>query len=265
MTAAATDYHVGPGQAMTQIGQVPWFSLQPGDNVYIHYQPTPYYEKFLISGRGTPTQWIRVLGVPGPNGELPIISGNNATTSKNNHYYWQTANNMQWSGVVEIAVHSDPANGTGPLPGYIEVANLQVQDGDQAFTFTAENGARSNYDAFSSCIYAKSAQHILIRNNVLTNCGLGFYNWTGSGAAYYDGLAIDTVLRANYFYNNGVPNSYLEHQTYTESDGVTIEYNRYGPARAGMQGSQLKDRSAGTVIRYNYIEASGGGWMLDLV
>jgi hypothetical protein len=265
MTAAATDYHVGPGQSMTQIGQVPWYALQPGDNVYIHYQPTPYYEKFLISSRGTPTQWIRVLGVPGPNGELPIISGNNATTSNNNHYYWQSATNMQWSGVVQVAVRADPVNGASPLPGYIEIANLQIQDGDQAYTFTAENGTKANYDVFASCIYARSVQHILIRNNVMTNCGLGFYNWTGSGSAYYDGLEVDTVLRGNYFYNNGVPNSYGEHQTYTESDGVTIEYNHYGPTRAGMLGSQLKDRSAGSVIRYNYIEASGGGWMLDLV
>src|SRR4051812_24767541 len=84
----ATDYHVGPGQAYTQLGQIAWYGLQAGDTVYIHYQSTPYREKILISGQGTPTNWIRVLGVPGPNGELPIISGNGATTSKNNHYHW---------------------------------------------------------------------------------------------------------------------------------------------------------------------------------
>jgi hypothetical protein len=81
----AMDYHVGPGQRYTTIGIVPWYNLRAGDTVYIHYKSTPYYEKFLISGRGTTTQWIRVIGVPGPNGELPVISGNDATTGTDMH------------------------------------------------------------------------------------------------------------------------------------------------------------------------------------
>ena len=265
--AIANDYHVGPGQAYSALGQVPWYALQAGDTVYIHYQPTPYYEKFQISGRGNASQWIRVLGVPGPNGELPVISGNNATTSSNNHFNWQSTdgNGIQWDGVVHIAPRSDDPTGTPPLPGYIEIANLQVQDGYQSYSFTAENGTRANYDIFASCIYSRSAQHVVIRNTILTNCGLGFYNWTGSGTQRFDGLQADTVLRGNYIYNNGVVGNYSEHQTYTESDGVTIEYNHYGPPRTGMLGSQLKDRSSGTVIRYNHIEGSPQGWLLDLV
>jgi hypothetical protein len=74
-----------------------------------------------------------------------------------------------------------------------------------------------------------------------------------------------TVVRGNYFYDNGSPDSYLEHQSYTESDGVVYEYNHFGHMRAGARGSQLKDRSAGTIVRYNYIEGSPSGWMLDLV
>ena len=61
-----TSYHVGPGQAYATIGAVPWYSLKAGDTVYIHYQNTPYHEKFLVSGQGTASQWIRVLGVGGP-------------------------------------------------------------------------------------------------------------------------------------------------------------------------------------------------------
>ena len=270
----ATDYHVGPGQTYTQIGQVPWYSLQPGDSVYIHYRSTPYREKFLISSRGTPTQWIRVLGVPGPNGELPIISGDNATTGSNMHYHWQDlgANGIQWDGIVQIAVHADSAsdpNGSAPLPGYIEVANLQVQDGYKTYHFTGENGNQGTYEGFAACIYARSAQHIVVRNNILTNCGQGFYDWTSDGSygnnAWWNGLSADITLSGNYFYNNGQTNSYTEHQTYTEANGVTIEYNRYGPQRSGALGSQLKDRSAGTVIRYNYIEQSPQGWDIDMV
>jgi hypothetical protein len=267
-----TTYHVGPGQPYANIGDVPWYGLVAGDTVYIHYRATPYREKLLISGRGTPTQWIRVLGVPGPAGELPIISGDGATTSTNMHYRWQdvsaTSNAViQTLGVVQIAVQADPASGTAPIPGYIEVANLQIQDGFETYQFTAENGTRAPFDGFAACIYARSPQHLLVRDNVLTNCGQGFYNWTGGGSVdlWWDGLAIDVVVRRNSFFNNGNPASYTEHQSYTEADGVIIEGNFFGPQRVGALGSQLKDRSAGTVIRYNYIVQSPYGWDIDLV
>jgi hypothetical protein len=258
-------YHVGPDQQYTTIGSVPWSTLGPGSTVYIHYQPTPYYEKFLISTAGTPSQWIRVLGVLGPNGERPVISGNSAVTSKNNHYRWQDPKLIQWDGVIQIASNAD----SDELPAYVEIANLQVQDGYKSYKFTAENGALTNYEGFAACIYARSAKHVLIRDNVLTNCGQGFYNWTGDGSAggttYWEGTQIDTVIRNNAIYGNGNTNSYTEHQIYTESDGVIIEYNRFGPQRSGALGSQVKDRSSGTIVRYNYIEQSPAGWDIDLV
>jgi hypothetical protein len=51
----------------------------------------------------------------------------------------------------------------------------------------------------------------------------------------------------------------------SDSDRVIIEYNRYGPQGVGAIGSQLKDRSAGTVIRYNDFEQAAQGWDIDLV
>ena len=262
--ANATEYHVGPAEAYTQIGQVPWYRLRPGDTVYIHYRSEPYREKILISSRGTAAQWIRILGMPGPKGELPVISGDGATTSRNMHYRWPDATGdraIQWSGIIQIAYREGD---DAPKPGYIEIANLQVQDGYSAFQFTAESGQNARYGDFCACVYSRSADHVLIRDNVLANCGLGFYNWTGSGTNWWDGLQSDTVLRGNYFHGNGIRDQYSQHASYTESDRVTIEFNRFGPMRDGALGSQIKDRSAGTVIRYNYIEQPQG-WMIDLV
>jgi hypothetical protein len=261
-----TSYHVGPGQAYATIGAVPWYSLKAGDTVYIHYQSTPYHEKFLVSGQGTAAQWIRVLGVPGPGCELPVISGDGATTSANMHNYWQDATGgsaIQDSGIIEIAVNRGTV-----LPAYIQIAGLEVRDAGAPYTFTAENGTSANYGTFSACIYAHSASHLLVSGNTLHNCGLGFYNWIGDGSAptsYWAGLEVDTVLQGNYFYDNGAVGSYTCHQSYTESQGVIIEYNHYGAMKTGSMGSQLKDRSAGTIVRYNYIEQSPQGWDLDLV
>ena len=261
-------FHVGPGRQLESIGLVPWSTLAAGDTVFIHHRETPYREKILISGRGTPQQWIRVLGVPGPNGELPVISGDGAVTSTNNRHRWTDPRIIQWLGVVQIAVNSSEGHGPSRLPpGYIEVANLRIQDGFSTYSFTAENGVNTPYSGFAACIYARSAQHLVIRNNVLTNCGQGFFNWTGEGARpdWWQALQINTVVSGNEFYNNGNPNSYGEHQIYTESDGVIIEFNRFGPQRPGAWGSQLKDRSAGTVIRYNTMVQALRGWDRDLV
>lgn len=76
----ATDYHVGPAQAYTNIGDVPWESMNAGDHVFIHYRSTPYYEKWVINVQATAAQPFSVIGVLGPNGERPVISGDGATT-----------------------------------------------------------------------------------------------------------------------------------------------------------------------------------------
>jgi hypothetical protein len=264
-----TEYHVGAGQPYTSIGAVPWYALEGGDTVYIHHRPPerggPYREKFLVSTRGTAAAWLRVLGVPGPHGELPVISGDGATTSTNMHHRWLAASGraaIQNLGVVHIAVNSSNA-----LPQYIEIGGLEIADAGAAYSFTGEDGTTAPYAAFSACIYARTAKHVLVHDNVLRNCGLGFYNWIGTGATdtSWDALQVDTVVRGNHFYDNGVVGGYKQHQIYTESDGVVIEGNRFGPMKAGALGSQIKDRSAGTIIRYNWIEQSPAGWDIDLV
>jgi hypothetical protein len=257
-----TEYHVGPNQPYAKIGDVPWYALSPGSTVYIHWRADPYREKFLVSTAGTASAWIRVLGVPGPNGERPVISGNGATTSKNMHFRWSDPGLVESAGLVHVAPHAGDA---ASIPAYVEIAGLQLQDADQAYTYTAENGTTVRFNDFAACINVRAAKHVLIRDNVITHCGLGVFNWTGNdGNVWYDSLQADTVIRGNDFSDNGVPGSYLEHQVYTESDGVIIEENRFRPQRSGGNGSQIKDRSAGTVIRYNRIESSNG-WFIDLV
>jgi hypothetical protein len=126
------------------------------------------------------------------------------------HYRWQAAsgdNSIQWEGIIQIAYRSD--NGS-PKPGYIEIANLQVQDASSAYRFTAENGTSARYEDFAACVYSRSAEHLLVRDNILTNCGQGFYSWTGSDSSE---IQVDTVLRGNYFYNNGISNQYYKHTT----------------------------------------------------
>ena len=76
----AADYHVGPGQPLVNISEVPWDALQAGDKIYIHWKSTPYYEKWVINAQGTAQNRIEIIGMNGPNGQKPIIDGDGAVT-----------------------------------------------------------------------------------------------------------------------------------------------------------------------------------------
>jgi len=60
----ATNYHVGPGQAYTDLGDVPWITLTAGDTVSIHWRSTPYAEKIFLRAQGTETDPVVIRGVP---------------------------------------------------------------------------------------------------------------------------------------------------------------------------------------------------------
>jgi hypothetical protein len=74
-------------------------------------------------------------------------------------------------------------------------------------------------------------------------------------------------LEGNYIYGNGAIANYYHHNVYNEASGVVYQYNHFGEPRAGVGGevlgSNLKERSAGVVMRYNYIE--DGAHIIDLV
>lgn len=256
--ACATEYHVGPGQSVTTFAGISWSSLQAGDTVYIH--PGTYHEKINISGQGTESNPIRVIGVPDGSGNRPVIDGSNATTPSSADYRWSDPALVQVNCLVSVT----PS--TSLLPAWIEIKNLEIKGARASNTFTAEDGTVHNYSTFSPGVYIRSSQHVLVENCKIHDNNQGIYNWTGSGTATYDAVNSDLIIRGNYLYDNGRYQGWTEHQMYFESLRVTIEYNYFGPNTSGAYGSQIKDRSGGTVIRYNYFDDSSElGWMLDLV
>lgn len=245
----ANTYEVGPGKTYASIGAVPWESLQAGDTVLIYWRSTPYQEKFVICRQGTAAAPITVRGVLGPNGELPILDGNGATT-RSQLNYWN-----QERGVIKIGGANNPPD---TLPQYITIENLEIRSARPPYTFTAANGTAQSYVANASSIYVEKGENITVRNCILHDCGNGFF------VASSDSLASRNILvEGNYIYDNGNVSSLLEHNNYTAAIGITFQYNHFGPLRAGCLGNNLKDRSAGLVVRYNWIES--GNRQLDLV
>jgi parallel beta-helix repeat protein len=240
--ALAADYHVGPGQTYTAIGDVAWESLQAGDTVYIHARLMPYYEKWVLNRVGTANSPITVRGVPDANGTLPIIHGEGATTRTQLNY------RNEDRGIMKIGSSNTPADGT---PRFIVVENLHFRRARGAFTGSS---TVQNYQLNAAGIYVEKGENITVRNCILEDNGNGLF------VAY---ATTNMLVEGNYIFGNGNVNRYLEHNTYTEAHNILYQFNRFGPLCSGCDGNNLKDRSSGTVIRYNWIE--GGNRQMDLV
>jgi hypothetical protein len=246
--ARAAVYEVGPAEPLAAIGDVPWASLAPGDEVRIHWRAEPYREKWVIGRAGTAAAPIVVRGIPGPGGARPIVSGDGATTPDPLDF----TNDVR--GVIKIGTSNVPPN---TLPAYIVIEGLDVRSAHPAYSFTDDHGAAQTYASNAAAIYVERAQHLVIRDCVLSDSGNGLF----IGA--FDGDTRDIRIERNRIYGNGNVGSAFEHNTYTAAIGIVYEANRFGPLRAGAGGNNLKDRSAGLVVRYNWIE--GGNRQLDLV
>lgn len=245
---SATDYHIGPSQTYTTIGAAPWATLQAGDRVFIHWRNTPYKEKWVINAQGTAASPVEVIGVVGAGGAKPIIDGDGATTASGLNFWGENR------GVIKIGGSNTPSDG---LPSYITIENLEVKSGRPAYSFTNDNGQVETYSNNCASLYIEKGEHIIIRNCDIHDSGNGIF----IGA--FDGATQDILITGNYIWDNGIVGRYYEHNTYTAALDITYEYNRFGPLRSGALGNNLKDRSAGLVVRYNWIES--GNRQLDLV
>lgn len=242
----AATYEVGPGRACTSIGAVPWESLAAGDVVRIHWRPEPYREKWVINRSGTQAAPITISGVPGPDGALPVVSGRDATTRRALDYWGRQRS------VIKVGGASVPGDAKA---AWIVIENLDIASAREPYSYTAPNGTVERYISAASSIFIESAEHVTIRNCTIRDSSNGLFVAFNPSA--------DIVVSGCRIFGNGRDGSPYEHNVYTETRGIVFEYNRFGPLRAGCPGSNLKDRSAGTVVRYNWIE--GGNRQLDLV
>jgi len=245
--ARAAVYDVGPGQPLAAIGDAPWATLAPGDVVRIHWRAEPYREKWVIGRSGTSSAPIVVTGVLGPGGERPVVSGDGATTPAPLNFW------SEGRGVIKVGGSNTPDN---EVASFVVIENLDVRSGHAAYGFTNDAGGTESYAQNAAAIFVEAAQHLVIRNCVISDSGNGLF------VAASDGATRDVRIERNWIHGNGNVGSIYEHNAYVAALGIVFEGNRFGPLRAGAGGNNLKDRSAGLVVRYNWIE--GGNRQLDL-
>jgi hypothetical protein len=240
----AISYHVGPSQSYANISDVPLELLSAGDTVYIHYQEVPYREKFVIHGAGTSLHPIVFCGVPSQTGALPVISGDKATVVS------KRISCDQSRGIIHIGGADNPPD----ITCWIVVENLCIQSARPGYYYYDASGPQAEYADNAAGIYIERGDHITIRGCVLRDCANGLFTSTESKNILMEYCTI---------YDNGMDGSAYQHNSYTLSDSIVIQFNKFGRLRPDCPGNNIKDRSTGTIIRYNWIE--GGNRLLDLV
>jgi hypothetical protein len=139
------------------------------------------------------------------------------------------------------------------VPGYIVLENLDIRGGRGPFTFKGRRGVTA-YSKDAASVNVEIVDHLVLRNLILHE---------SSNGLMVSPKSKNVRVERCHIYDNGNPGSITEHNAYTECDGIVFEGNYFGPLHDGCSGNNLKDRSAGLVVSYNWIE--GGNRQLDLV
>ncbi|MCX7098438.1 MAG: hypothetical protein NTV43_11115 [Methylococcales bacterium] len=273
-SATAATLEVGTGLPYPTLSDVDWNNLQPGDVVRVHWRAEPYADKILLSASGTVAEPIKLCGVPGgPNvGDklLPTITGENASTRPDLAFQNDNPRSYNAEGVFVLEPlglitiqHKD----WGVKPSNIIIEGLHLTGTNQFTTFTGANGNTAHHDGFAACIRLQKGDNITIRGNEIENCGHAVF---ANSRDYESQTSRNLLIESNYVHGNGavdVPgaatHSESVHAMYIQTIGMTAQFNYFGPNRDGSIGGMFKDRSVGSVVRYNWF--SQGARILDFV
>ena len=251
------DYRVGVDQPYSNLSDVPWDLLGAGDTVRIFYRPTPYKEKILIRSGGSPDNPLRICGVSGPKGERPVIDGEGARNTPEDRSAYSNYEPMEGLAVVMIYNKDYDLKDSN-----IVIDNLHIKNGKNTLSYTRTDGTTNHYEEGAACIRVQAGDNIVIRNNELENCSNGIFTMSqGYNEAH---LTRNILIEGNYLHGHGQTESSRQHALYIQAIGATYQYNRFGPNDPASFGTTLKERVAGSVIRYNWFE-SGSSRSLDLV
>jgi hypothetical protein len=260
--SAATIYDVGPGKPLTSLFGVPWKTLQPGDTVNIYPKPGGYHEKIQVSASGTAALHIVIRGIPDPvTGALPILDANGAVEDPTTD--WR-APILSSYGMITVSPRKSVYVYGQPGVSFVDIETLDIRNAyytaDNSITYTDQTGTTRPWDSFACGVYVEWALDFTLRGSEISNCGNGFFANSKNGSVQ---SSARLLIEKNYFHDNSLPytvdpatgavlsNGYHEHHIYTESAGITIQFNKFGRMHPGGHGCAIKDRSSGEVIRYN--------------
>lgn len=232
--------------------RVPWNTLGPGDTVRIH--AGTYATPFQIQTSGTATQPIRVRGVPDANGHLPVLTGANAgpgnVTAAEQPYGMIVVQNSGYLSVncARAANCSEPPE---PDPHSIVIEGLTVRS---AYRGYGRSGGAALWQAGAGS-FRIQGRDVVIRGNEITDSSNGVFALSQT-ADIESRMVRRLTVEGNAIYGNGEIGGFSQHNNYLQGDLLVFQFNWVGTVRSGAAGSSVKVRSAGAVLRYNYVQGS---------
>ncbi len=253
-------YDVGPGRPHAELTTVPWLSLEAGDVVNVYYRPEPYRTKIGIRASGTAQRPVIINGVTDADCRRPTITGQNAMTpddARQRSFFSEKYSEF----LGTIFIYRGPWDPYPYKPKHLEIRNLKITGAAKGNAYISQRGTPGKYSGGAAGIYAVVVEDLLVENCEITGNAIGVFVNTRNDSE--EDASRHITIRRNIIAFNGTPGSYFDHNLYIQSQGVLYEGNHIGQLVAGAVGSSLKDRSSGTVIRYNRIDAAARA--LDLV
>lgn len=246
-------YEVGPNKTYAEPNEIPWSELSPGDLVKIFYREQPYLTQIALTSSGTSNNPIRIYGITDSDGNKPILSGNNATIPLSLTSFY-----TEWTrGLGVITIYGSWEN----KPSFIEIANLEITGAypENSFNYEDDN-SEFNYVDGAAAVWLL-ADNISIKGCNIYGNGNGIFSQANDTEP--NRVSHNLLIEGCTIYDNGVNGQDRQHNLYLQSAGTIVQFNQIKMLRDGAGGSSLKDRSSGTIIRYNLIES--GARTIDLV
>ncbi len=241
-------FDVGPGKQYESFASVPMDKLKPGDMIKVYWRQEPYREKFVLGTSGTASAPIVLTGVLGPNGERPVIDGENAREHPALDYW-----NME-RGIIKVGGSSIPGD---TVVKYIFIENLEVRNAKIGKKSYGKNTLTLwPYESNAAGIYVEQAENLVIRNCDVHDNGNGIF--IGSPV---NTPSRNVLITGNYIHDNSYFGDGQHHNVYVSGINMVFEYNYMKLGRDF--GNNIKDRSAYLTVRYNWIE--GGNRTIDAV
>ena len=260
-TGTGTRYDIGGGNNYgTDLADVPWGSLQPGDAVNVYKRTLPYREKVIITETGTALNPIVINGVTDILGNRPVIDGEDAVAL--NPTYWDSS--AFRAALVFIHRKAEEEGGvSGETADHIDFQNFELKHAAQEYSYT-HGGVTENYAFYGRLLWIYANEYIKVENCIFDTAADGIF-----AGAPGEKPCKTLTIKGNRFIDTGhaEPGQNFSHQIYVgaycEPDEFNIIEGNYFDRIGDPNVAQCKIRSSGVVLRYNTFR--GGARVIDLV
>jgi hypothetical protein len=225
---------VGPDQDYASPCAINWSAVQGGTMVRIHWREAPYPCKIAVTTGAYESHPLVITGVPNEEGALPVLTGEDAVTSEDTELLGQN----NWL----VKLGGDDASSPAAWV-WLQSLALTGARSDHAFTDNAGNAGTFADSAAAVRIGHASDVHLVGLEIADSNTGLEI-----------EADARDVVVSGCWLHDNGNTAFPTTANAISEGIDITYEYTRFEPLVEGAAGAALLDRSAGLVVRHNWIE-----------